>query len=157
MDAPRRVLVADDSMPTCAMLKAEFISMGFEVDIANNGAEAVKAAMATSYDLIVMDVYMPVMTGLEATRLIVDRSKSANKKLPPIIAITAGASREQCQAAGMTEYLEKPIMSHVLRRYITEHFSLPVQSLEEPAKVQPIDVGSLIKSRRTTSTFKKNA
>lgn len=138
------------------MLKAELISMGFEVDVANNGAEAVKCALAKDFDLIFMDVYMPIMTGMEASRQIIERSKLSERNVPPIIAITAGASREQCEAAGMTGYLEKPIMSHMLRRYITDHFSVG-PSGEQAPKVQSIDVGNVLKSRRTSSNIKKNA
>jgi CheY-like chemotaxis protein len=156
MNAARRVLVADDSLPTCAILKAELISMGFEVDIANNGAEAVRCALAGNYDLIMMDVYMPIMTGLEATRQIIERARASERTVPPIVAITAGASREQCEAAGMIGYLEKPIMGHMLRRYITEFFSMSLGGEPSP-KVQSIDVGNVLKSRRTSSNFKKNA
>ncbi len=156
MNLARRILVADDSLPTCALLKAELISMGFEVDIANNGAEAVKCALSKDFDLILMDVYMPIMTGMEASRQIIERSKSTARNVPPIIAITAGASREQCEEAGMTGYLEKPIMSHMLRRYITEYFSVG-PSGEQPPKVQSIDMGNVLKSRRKSINFKMNA
>lgn len=157
MNAAQRILIADDSLPTCAMLKAELISMGFVVDIANNGAEAVKCALASNYDLILMDVYMPIMTGMEATRKIIERSKAAGKALPPIVAITAGASREQCVEAGMTGYLEKPIVGHMLRRYIYESFNSVTNPEQHSTKVQSIDVGNLLKSRRSSSNFKKNA
>lgn len=144
------------------MLKAELANLGYEVDLANNGAEAVKATLTNQYDLILMDVYMPLMTGLEATRQIVERQRNAGKPATPIIAITAGASREQCLEAGMIGYLEKPILGHTLRRYLTEFNKTisPDGAASNKVEVQfvkKIDIGNLIKNRQTSGTLKKNA
>lgn len=161
MNARKRILVADDSLPTCAMLKTELANLGYEVDLANNGAEAVKATLTNQYDLILMDVYMPLMTGLEATRQIVERQRNAGKPATPIIAITAGASREQCFEAGMTGYLEKPILGHTLRRYLAEFSNMNhlngASNKVEVELVKKIDLGEIIKNRRTSGSLKKNA
>jgi CheY-like chemotaxis protein len=84
--------------------------MGYQADVAANGIEAIDAVERRPYDLVLMDVQMPEMDGLEATRQIVHRVDSACR--PWIVAMTANAmegDREQCIAAGMQGYISKPI------------------------------------------------
>lgn len=84
--------------------------MGLEVETAENGHEAVNLAMENHYDLILMDLAMPEMDGLEATRRI--RDKDGKNKNTRIVAITANAfeeDRERCFAAGMDDFVSKPI------------------------------------------------
>jgi CheY-like chemotaxis protein len=83
--------------------------MGFQVDLAKDGAEAVLAAESRAYDLILMDVQMPVMNGIEATEKI--RAGSGPNKTTPIVALTANAmqsDKDACFAAGMNDFLTKP-------------------------------------------------
>ena len=83
---------------------------GYEPDVAANGREAIDAVERQRYDLVLMDVQMPEMDGLEATRHIVERVEVARR--PWIVAMTANAmygDREQCIAAGMQGYISKPI------------------------------------------------
>jgi CheY-like chemotaxis protein/HPt (histidine-containing phosphotransfer) domain-containing protein len=91
---------------------------GLRADAVANGAEAVKVLEATPYDLVLMDMRMPVMDGVEATRQIRDpRSAVLNHEIP-IVALTANAmqsDREACLAAGMNEFLPKPIRKAELR------------------------------------------
>ena len=84
--------------------------MGYEADVAANGLEAVEAVERQRYDLVLMDVQMPEMDGLEATRRIVASVPSADR--PWIVAMTANAmdgDRERCLEAGMNGYISKPI------------------------------------------------
>jgi CheY-like chemotaxis protein len=84
--------------------------MGYRADVAGNGIEAVEAVETRPYDIVLMDVQMPEMDGLEATRLIADRVDASRR--PWIVAMTANAmdgDREQCIAAGMQGYISKPI------------------------------------------------
>ena len=83
--------------------------LGYEVDVAANGQEAVEASRRISYQLIFMDCQMPVMDGFEATRRI--RQQERNQSSTPIVALTASAfegERKLCLDAGMDDYLSKP-------------------------------------------------
>ena len=106
-----RVLVVDDSEINQKLAKILIEQMGGEVDIAENGALAVEACELNTYDLIMMDVHMPVMDGEDAT-IRIRESEKGSKHHTQIIALTANAmsgDRERYLAAGMDEYLSKPI------------------------------------------------
>ncbi len=104
-----RVLLVEDNILNQEVATEILSSAGISVDIANNGKEAVDAVGSASYDIVLMDVQMPVMGGYEATKRI--RSEGQYKDLP-IIAMTAHAmqgAREECLEAGMNDYISKPI------------------------------------------------
>ncbi len=106
------VLVAEDYDVNRMLIEELFEQYGIMVDFAENGREAVEKSGEKSYDVIFMDVNMPVMNGLEATELIRERDSEI-----PIIALTANAlegDRERFMAAGMSDYLSKPIDSNAL-------------------------------------------
>ena len=84
--------------------------MGYRADLASNGIEAIECVQRQIYDVVLMDVQMPEMDGLEAARQITARGKPNDR--PRIVAMTANAmqgDREECLAAGMDDYLTKPI------------------------------------------------
>ncbi len=106
---PLRILLAEDNTVNQQIALLVLESMGYRADVAANGIEAVDAVRDLPYDLVLMDVQMPEMDGLEATRRIRAGSPSAQ---PRIVAMTANAmqgDREACLAAGMDDYLAKPI------------------------------------------------
>jgi len=107
----------------CRLLK----KLGHEVTVADNGGEALAALEHSSFDLVLMDMQMPVMDGIEATQAIRAREADSQQHLP-IVALTANAvasDRERCLAAGMDDYLAKPFslpqLMEVLERWLPEH------------------------------------
>jgi len=102
-----KILLAEDTIDNQRLFTLQIKRMGAELTIANNGAEAVEAMQAQTFDLVLMDMQMPVMDGLEAVRQI-----RALGFTTPIIALTANAIKEfrdTCIAAGCNDYLSKPV------------------------------------------------
>ncbi|MBD2093810.1 response regulator [Trichocoleus sp. FACHB-591] len=107
---PLRILMAEDNRVNQKVILSGLKQWGYEIDVVNNGREAIAALQQRSYDVILMDVQMPEMDGLTATRYICQNWSPATR--PRIIAMTANAmqgDREACLAAGMSDYLVKPI------------------------------------------------
>ena len=116
---PVRVLVADDNQTNQRVVGHLLSRMGYRADFANNGLEVLESLRQREYDLILMDVQMPEMDGMDATRCI--RRKEAGEKMAkvPIVALTASAmqgDREKFLEAGMNDYLSKPIKIDDLAR-----------------------------------------
>jgi len=104
------VLVVEDNAINQALVTAMLAPLRHVVDVVTDGHDAVSAAQRTAYDIVLMDINMPNMDGVEATRLI--RSSGGALASVPIIAVTANAmagDREHYLAAGLTDYLPKPI------------------------------------------------
>ena len=111
---PLRVLLAEDNTVNQQIALLVLESLGYRADVASNGIEAVEAVEQFPYDLVLMDVQMPEMDGLEATRRIRSRPEPPERGALPIriVAMTANAmqgDREACLDAGMDDYLAKPI------------------------------------------------
>jgi two-component system sensor histidine kinase/response regulator len=108
---PLRVLLAEDNVVNQKLALGILENQGHQVTIARTGLEAVQLSESRPFDLILMDVQMPVMDGFEATKTIREREAETGMHTP-IIAMTAHAmkgDRERCLAAGMDEYIAKPI------------------------------------------------
>ena len=113
---PLRILLAEDNVVNQKLALRLLQQMGYRADVASNGIEAVECVARQPYDVVLMDVQMPEMDGLEATRRIVARRPDAGKR-PRIVAMTANAmqgDREECLAAGMDDYVTKPIRVEAL-------------------------------------------
>ncbi len=111
-----RVLVAEDN-PVNSMLAEWFLEKeGHHVKVVENGLEAVQAVKMGTYDFVLMDIQMPEMDGLAATRTI--RGLEGAISEIPIIALTAVGDREECLAAGMNDYLAKPLVPRQLMAII---------------------------------------
>jgi signal transduction histidine kinase/DNA-binding response OmpR family regulator/signal transduction protein with GAF and PtsI domain len=107
---PLRILLAEDNVVNQKLALRILQQMGYRADLASNGIEAVESVGRQSYDVVLMDVQMPEMDGLEASRQICARWAPAAR--PRIVAMTANAmqgDRDLCLAAGMDDYLTKPI------------------------------------------------
>ena len=113
---PLRVLVAEDNPTNQALVAALLKQKGHRVTIVGNGRLAADRAVLETFDVVLMDVQMPEMGGLEATGLIRDHERTAGGHVP-IVALTARAmagDREQCLAAGMDAYVSKPLRTEEL-------------------------------------------
>ncbi|MGB8644480.1 MAG: response regulator [Anaerolineae bacterium] len=114
---PMRILLAEDNAINQKLALLILEGLGYHADIAWNGLETIEAARRQAYDVVLMDVQMPELDGLEATRQM--RSELAPERQPYIIAMTANAlqgDREVCLAAGMNDYVSKPIAMEELIR-----------------------------------------
>ena len=113
---PCKILVVEDNVTNQRVAQKILQRLGYTSDVAGNGVEALRAAEAKRYDLILMDVHMPEMDGLEATRRLRQRGDTVDR--PRIVALTADVlkgEREVCLAAGMDDYITKPVKIDVLR------------------------------------------
>ena len=117
--APLRILVADDHPTNRDVARLVFRRFGYEVDLAVDGREAVERVGEREYDVVFMDVQMPELDGLEATRRIRRlRAGGPDERWPRIVAMTADAmpeDREICLASGMDDYLTKPLDFEAVR------------------------------------------
>jgi CheY-like chemotaxis protein len=107
---PLRILVAEDNAVNQRLVTLSLGHMGYRADLAANGREAIEALERQQYDLILMDVQMPELDGLAATRVI--RARYPPAAQPRIVAMTASAlpeDRAACLAAGMNDFLSKPV------------------------------------------------
>ena len=107
---PLRILLAEDNVVNQKLALRLLSQMGYRADLASNGIEAIECVERQTYDVVLMDVQMPEMDGLEASRRITAQYLSTER--PRIIAMTANAmqgDREACLAAGMDDYVTKPI------------------------------------------------
>ena len=141
-----RILLADDNVTNQLVAVGILKKMGVSADAVANGEEAVEMLAGVPYDLVLMDVQMPVMDGLAATRRIRDPLSPVLDHAVPIVAMTAHAmAREhaECLAAGMNDVVTKPVEPVTLAKV-----------LEKWLRVQPVDVrdaapGALVASRET--------
>ncbi|MCX6669758.1 MAG: response regulator [Methanothrix sp.] len=110
-----RILLAEDNLPnqkaTLQMLKR----LGYHADLASNGLEVLQALERQPYDIILMDLKMPVMDGLEATLEICRRWPSARPRIIAITAYALAGDKERCLDAGMDDYISKPVQIEELR------------------------------------------
>ena len=134
--AGARILLADDVEINLEVAQLLLHGVGMQVDTARNGREAVDKVRISAYDLILMDVQMPVMNGLDATLAI--RGLPGRSQIP-ILAMTANAfdeDRRSCLAAGMNDFIAKPVdpdaLYAVLRNWLPRNDGAPDLALDEP-------------------------
>ena len=121
---PLNILLAEDNAVNQKVALRFLERMGYSADAVGNGLEAVNAVQARSYDLVLMDLQMPEMDGLEASRRI--RRSVPPDRQPKIIALTANAmqgDRELCLDAGMDDYISKPVKMHEIVAAIRRQFA----------------------------------
>ena len=128
-------LVAEDNLINQKLILVTLENFGLEVTLASNGKEALDHRMKSEYDIIFMDIQMPIMNGMEATQAILDYEAKENLKHIPIIALTANAlkgDKEKYIKAGMDNYASKPLNLIELKKIIGDYFP-------EDEKIEPED------------------
>lgn len=106
---PLRILVVDDNELNLKLITVQFKMQGYIVDTATNGLFACEKALINDYDLICMDINMPVLNGIDASRRILSQSKN---KVPYIVAVSScnyEVVRDDVEGAGMSEFIPKPL------------------------------------------------
>ena len=129
------ILLVEDNTINQKVAQMMVKDLGYRVDVANNGLEALQAFKNRQYDLVLMDCLMPEMDGFEATRHI--RASGSAGMRTPIIAMTANAfaqDREDCLAAGMTDYLSKPVRQQELKEKLQYWLSKDVRQTATVAR-----------------------
>ncbi len=119
---PMTILLAEDNVVNQKVATRLFKKFGYNIEVANNGLEVIKELEQSSYDLVFMDIQMPEMDGLEATRQIIAKWGDTR---PKIVALTANAMREdkeKCFEAGMDDYLTKPFKPAELEEAIVSTY-----------------------------------
>jgi PAS domain S-box-containing protein len=125
-----RILLAEDNPVNQRLAVILLKKMGCQVDVVQNGLEAVNALKSEEYDLVLMDVQMPDMDGLEATRAIRDKASDVIDHDIPVVAMTAMAvkdDREECLAAGMNGYISKPVDAKLLASVVQKYAAMAKQ------------------------------
>jgi two-component system, sensor histidine kinase and response regulator len=126
-----RVLVVEDNPVNQRLVVRLLEKRGHRVEVAANGREALQALDKERFDLVLMDVQMPEMCGMEATAAIRQNEKSSGLHTP-IIALTASTDRERCLAMGMDGYLAKPIRPLELDELLESHLARRMESALTP-------------------------
>ncbi|MBT8362751.1 MAG: response regulator, partial [Deltaproteobacteria bacterium] len=143
-----RVLLAEDEPISRILIETLLEQAGLQVEVAENGRQAIDEAAKGAYQAILMDVQMPVLDGLEATREIRDREKQHGGHVP-IIALTAHAmhgDREKCLQAGMDAYLTKPLIKEELFEALTRYLTSTALVVDGDPESQQKVVEYLIES-----------
>lgn len=128
---PGRVLVAEDNPASRKLMQIMLSKLGLDLELASDGSEAVAKHTTTPFDLIFMDVQMPVMDGISATREIRELERLGKvSKRACIVALTANVlteDREHCLKAGMDDYLSKPVNKESLAAMLAKHVAPPAR------------------------------
>lgn len=130
-----RILLVEDNPVNQKLTVALLTKFGYPVDTVDNGAQAVEMVQHGQYNLILMDIYMPVLDGFEATKQI--RSLEKAGQHTPIIAMTANAmrgDRERCLEAGMDDYLSKPIRPDEFQEKLARWAQVQLEALDLPSE-----------------------
>lgn len=128
-----RVLIVEDNITNQMVARGMLEGLGVRTNVAANGEEAVKLLEMMDFDLVFMDIQMPIMDGFTATSLIRAKNSVVKRHDIPIIAMTANAmqgDRENCMRAGMNDYVSKPVMPEVVVEKLKKWLPLRVRPME---------------------------
>jgi CheY-like chemotaxis protein/HPt (histidine-containing phosphotransfer) domain-containing protein len=146
-----RILVAEDNFTNQEVAVGMLKTLGIRADVVADGAEAIRSLESIPYDLVLMDIRMPVMDGIEATRQIRNPNSTVLNHAIPIIAMTANAlasDRERCLEAGMAAIVLKPVSLGALRAGLDQWLPTGKEespgTTEEPAPLPELEVDLLV-------------
>ncbi|MFT7823589.1 MAG: ATP-binding protein [Sulfurimonas sp.] len=146
-----KILITEDNIINQKLIRRILEEHGITVDVANNGLESFEKRRSGEYDLIFMDIQMPVMDGVEATHEILDFKEDEEVPHVPIIALTANAlkgDRERFLAEGMDEYISKPIENAELLYILNKFLSHKAVSPEPAAQETPSETVTEVQEER---------
>jgi CheY-like chemotaxis protein len=129
-DHPLRILIADDNYINRRVLSLLLQRLGYQVDTADNGRDCVASALSTTYDLLLVDVDMPEVSGIDCA----EQLRRAGRKFP-IVAVTATdptVNRKACLEAGMTDFVSKPVSLPELKRVLRDANAFRVMNAPTP-------------------------
>lgn len=153
-----RILLVEDNKVNQKLALRLLEKFGYRSDIAVNGKEAVLALEKTHYDMVLMDIQMPEMDGVEATKIIRDPKSSVRSHEIPIIAMTAyimTEDREKCLQAGMDDYLTKPINPRELEEMIAECLFLTDLNDTKDSSFSVLNEGSFEEKKQVPEGFNR--
>jgi len=133
------ILVAEDNLINQKLIEKTLNNLGFEVTIVNNGQEALDAYKNNQYDIIFMDIAMPIMNGVDATHSIIGYENQNNLPHTPIIALTANAvagDRETFLEEGLDEYISKPLRKADIERVLKMFLDYDINQTKKPKEEQ---------------------
>ena len=137
-----RILLAEDNPTNQEVAVGVLRKLGYNVDLVENGRDAIRALGSTDYDLVLMDCQMPEMDGYEATREIRNPASTTRNHDIPVIAMTAAAARNErakCIEAGMNDHLAKPVSPDALGRMVERWLADTKPSTREDAPTPPVE------------------
>lgn len=137
------ILVAEDNIINQKLIKRVLNNFGVTVTLVENGMEALESRKENMYDMIFMDIQMPVMGGIDATKCIIDYEEKQRKNHVPIVALTANAltgDREKYINAGMDNYLSKPLELEKLSLLLEEYFPDKLVNTEKKLSVPKVSI-----------------
>jgi CheY-like chemotaxis protein len=124
---PDTVLIVEDHEVLRKLFQTQLKVLKLNGDEAVNGQDAVEKIANNEYGMVLMDVSMPVMDGLEATKMIREFEMQQSRSRVPIIAVTGISDRESCLAAGMDDFMTKPFLLEHLRAVAAKWMKLPIK------------------------------
>ena len=156
------ILVVEDNLINQKLVVNILEGIGLTVEVANNGLEGFEKRRDGNYDLVFMDIQMPIMDGVEATHKILEHEKSEKLKHIPVVALTANAlqgDRERFLAEGLDEYISKPIkmteLLYILNKFIPENHSVEVNEEREEKTIHTISPSILSDNKEKVHDSKK--